>query len=114
MMSCKVTKVYYHDTSTFDDGEILGGNVNAFFQTDPNITVINSKSKKLLKELDLVISKINAEGAVFEKDDMLYDYAFITSKGDTLYSNGLVIWRHKNKQARIVSQSLEEFIKAPN
>ena len=52
LSSCKTTtvSVYYHDTSEYDGGEIWGSDLHLFFidnpDMTPNITVINSKSKR--------------------------------------------------------------------
>ena len=101
LSSCKViTKIYYHDTSNFDDGEIWGDNVVNFFNNDMNIKITNNKSKELYSELENIRKEIVSKGTYIDNDDRPYEFAFITSRNDTIYSNGLIEWRYNYKLIR--------------
>jgi hypothetical protein len=97
LCSCKITSIYYNDTSQIDDGDIFGCCTKLFFVTDQHITTTRIKSQYLIKELASIKEIINKKGQEFYKDDNFYNYAFITNNRDTIFSNELIVWRYKNK-----------------
>jgi hypothetical protein len=111
LSSCKMTtKIYYHDTSKFDDGEIWGSNLQSFFTLKGEVQVLNSNSKELNKELEDIKREITIKGKKIDIDDDFYDYAFILSSKDTLYSKSLIKWRFNEKVFSIANVKIKELI----
>ena len=116
LTACQSTKIYYNDTSYIDGGEIWGYELELFFTQEEeedgwqNIKIVESKSKKLSKQLQNIKNQIIDYGSeiiyydsVFVyANEIFYDYAFITSSNDTLYCHkDWGEWCYKNKVAQI-------------
>lgn len=111
LYSCKMmTKIYCHNTSKFDDGEIWGSNLQCFFTFKNEVQISNSNSKELYKELENIKREITIKGKKIDIDDDFYDYAFVLSSKDTLYSKSLAQWRFNKKVFRIENVKLKELI----
>ena len=102
LMSCTMTtRIYYYDTSKFDDGEIWGDAIIYFFSENSDIVITQSNSKKLGLELINIKENVLKKGTIIEKDDSPYEFAFVTQDKDTLYSNGLIEWRYRNRKGKV-------------
>ena len=110
LFSCKMTKIYYHNTQQIDDGEIWGSNLKSFFIQKDEVKITKSSSIELSNELLKIKNEIQSNGKLIDVDDDFYDYAFVLSKKDTLYSKGLIHWRYDEKTLRIESSMIKKLV----
>lgn len=100
--SCQSTKVYFHDTNDYDDGEIWGGQLSLFFKKNEDIKISQINNKKLSSELNRIRNVLISNNEFIEIDDGFYEYAFVLNKKDTLFTNGAFKeWRYRNLKSTV-------------
>lgn len=126
LFSCSYsTKIYHHNTSSVDGGEIFGSSLFVFFEKNDRVEIKKVRSSELDKELQRILSlfekdstarEVNTKVSLYlseilsadkEPDDYFYNYAFVVNEKDTLYSNGhhtFQTWRYKNKIKEIENE----------